>query len=128
MESKALSRRELLGMLVAFGVSAPAVDAFAQAGQATTSGGKVIFENDKIRVIEHVGKSRLGVCGTGYHTHPPHLTIAVTDIKAKVTLQGKEPFIAENKAGDVFWDPGGYHTVENVGSRDARSYLIEVKA
>ena len=128
MESKALSRRELLGMLVAFGVSAPAVDAFAQAGQATTSGGKVIFENDKIRVIEHVGKSRLGVCGTGYHTHPPHLTIAVTDIKAKVTLQGKEPFIAENKAGDVFWDPGGYHTVENVGSREARSYLIEVKA
>ena len=128
MESRTLSRRELLGMLAAFGVSGSAVDAFAQVGQATSNGGKVIFENEKMRVIEHVGKSRLGVCGTGYHTHPPHLTIALTDIKAKVTLQGKEPFVAENKAGDVFWDPGGYHTVENIGNRDAKSYLVELKA
>ena len=128
MESKTLSRRELLGMLAVFGVSASAVDAFAQVGPVTQNGGKVIFENDKMRVIEHIGKSRLGVCGTGYHSHPPHLTIALTDIKAKVTLQGKEPFVAENKAGDVFWDPGGFHTVENVGSREAKSYLVELKA
>jgi len=43
-------------------------------------------------------------------------------------LQGKEPFIAENKAGDLFWDPGGYHTVENLGSRDVKSYLVEPKS
>ncbi|MEO8674088.1 MAG: hypothetical protein ABI569_00815 [Casimicrobiaceae bacterium] len=128
MEAKTLSRRELLGILAALGASASAADAFAQVGAMTANGGKVIFENDKMRVIEHVGKTRLGVCGTGYHSHPPHLTIALTDIKAKVTLQGKEPFMAENKAGDLFWDPGGFHTVENVGSRDARSYLVELKA
>lgn len=128
METRTLSRRELLGILAALGVATPSVDALAQAGKTTATGGKIIFENDKMRVIEHTAKPRLGVCGTGYHTHPPHLTVCLTDVKAKVTLQGKEPFIAESKAGDCFWDPGGYHTVENIGSRDSKSYLVELKA
>lgn len=128
MQSKTLSRRELLATLAAFGVAGSVIDAFAQVGQVTPNGGKIIFENDKMRVVEHVGKSRLGVCGTGYHSHPAHLTVCLTDIKAKVTLKGKEPFVVENKAGDCFWDPGGFHTVENMGARDARSYLIELKA
>lgn len=128
MESKALSRRELLGMLAALGVAAPSLDALAQGGATTVTGGKIVFENEKMRVIEHTSKPRLGVCGTGYHTHPAHLTVCLTDVKAKVTLQGKEPFVAENKAGDLFWDPGGYHTVENLGSRDAKAYLVELKA
>ena len=70
-------------------------------------GGKVVFENEKLRVIEHAARPRLGVCGTGLHSHPPHLTVFLTDAKARVTLAGKDPFVAENKAGDVFWDPGG---------------------
>ena len=128
MEAKPLSRRELLGMLAAFGVSTAALDAFAQGGApAPAPGGKIVFENDKVRVIEHVSKPRLGVCGTGFHTHPPHLTVCLTDVKAKVTLQGKEPFVAENKSGDVFWDPGGAHTVENLGGRDTKVYLVELK-
>ena len=128
MEAKTISRRELMKILAALGVAPPAGAAFAQGTLgAPAPGGKVIFENEKMRVIEHAAKPRMGPCGTGYHTHPPHLTICLTDIKAKVTLQGKEPFIAENKAGDVFWDPGGYHTVENLGNRDVKSYLVEPK-
>jgi hypothetical protein len=131
MESKALSRRELLRTLAALGVSAVALDASAQASPspspAPAAGGKVIFENDRMRVIEHMSKPRLGVCGTGYHSHPPHLTVCLTDVKARVTLQGKEPFVAENRAGDVFWDPGGFHTVENLGNRDTKAYLVEMK-
>ena len=65
------------------------------------------------------------MCGTGLHSHPPHLTIALTDAKARVTLPGKEPFIDERKAGDLFWDPGGPHVVENIGSRDTKVYLVE---
>jgi len=81
-----------------------------------------------VRVISHLGRPRMGVCGTGLHSHPPHLTIALTDIRAKVSLQGKEPFVAENKLGDAFWDPGGPHVVENLGSRDSRVYLVELKS
>jgi hypothetical protein len=129
MEAQPTSRRELLGILAAFGVSAAAFDAFAQGAMPPPApGGKVVFENEKVRVIEHTSKPRLGVCGTGFHSHPPHLTVCLTDVKAKVTLQGKEPFVAENKGGDVFWDPGGAHTVENLGSRDTKVYLVELKA
>jgi hypothetical protein len=129
MATKTLSRRELMKFLAALGIAVPAAAAGAQGTQGSpAAGGKVIFDNDKLRVIQHAAKPRMGACGTGYHTHPPHLTICLTDIKAKVTLQGKEPFIAENKAGDVFWDPGGYHNVENLGSRDTRTYLVELKS
>ena len=129
MENAKVTRRDVIGLLAALGVTATE-SKFAEAQDASAAdliGGKIVFENDKVRVIEHYARSRLGVCGASLHTHPPHLTIALTDVKAKVTLQGKEPFIAENKAGDAFWDPGGAHVVENVGSRDTRVYLVELK-
>jgi hypothetical protein len=129
MTKQAISRRELMKILAALGVAMTSQGVAAQGSAPSTApGGKVIFENEKMRVIEHSAKPRMGACGPGFHTHPPHLTVCLTDIKAKVTLQGKEPFIADNKAGDLFWDPGGFHTVENLGSRDTKVYLVELKS
>lgn len=122
-------RREILVMLAALGIATPtsgASDATSK-GNADLAGGKVVFENEKLRVIEHAARPRLGVCGTGLHSHPPHLTVFLTDAKARVTLAGKDPFVAENKAGDVFWDPGGAHAVENLGSSATRVFLVELK-
>jgi hypothetical protein len=129
MESTKITRRDVLGLLAAMGVSATEAGfAVAQDAKADDlAGGKIVYENEKVRVISHLGRPRMGVCGTGLHSHPPHLTIALTDVKAKVTLPGKEPFIAENKAGDTFWDKGGAHVVENMGSRDSKIYLVELK-
>ena len=122
-----MKRRDALAMLAALGLTAAESElVFAQA--ADTAGGKVVFENDKVRVISHLSRSRAGVCGTGLHSHPPHLTVLLTDVKAKVTLQGKEPFIDEQKAGHVFWDPGGPHVVENLGAANSRVYLVELKS
>jgi hypothetical protein len=125
-----MSRRELLGLLAAIGASGCAIDDVdAQGSNAVdASSGKVVFENDKVRVLSHLSRPRMGVCGTGLHSHPPHLTIALTDVKARVTLPGKDPFVDEQKAGAVFWDPGGPHVVENLGSRDSKVYLVELKA
>ena len=124
------SRRDLLRLLAAVGISgSQASAAIAQSGKVDDSvGGKIIFENEKVKVISHVGRPRMGVCGTGLHSHPPHLTIALSDARARVTLPGKEPFIDEAKAGAAFWDPGGPHIVENIGSRDTKVYLVELKA
>lgn len=124
-----VTRRDVLAMLAALGVAATESEfAAAAQGTADTAGGKVVFENDKVRVISHLGRPRAGVCGTGLHTHPPHLTLFLTDVKAKVTLPGKEPFVDEQKAGAAFWDPGGPHVVENLGARDSKVYLVEIKA
>ena len=124
-----VSRRELLGVLAAMGLAGVSDPLDAQpTAPADATSGKVVFENDKVRVFAHLSRPRMGVCGTGLHSHPPHLTIALTDVKARVTLPGKEPFVDEQKAGAVFWDPGGPHVVENVGSRDTKAYLVELKA
>lgn len=124
------TRRDVLRLLAALGLGVgPSTVAAAGAAESVdTLGGKVILENDKVRVIAHQARSRMGVCGVGLHTHPPHLTVVLTDTRAKVTLAGKEPFIAENKAGDVFWDPGGPHAVENLGSKESKVYLVEIKS
>ena len=120
----------MLGLLAAMGLAACDVEAASSAAvpDMDSATGKVVFENDKVRVLAHLSRPRMGVCGTGLHSHPPHLTIALTDVKARVTLAGKEPFVDEQKAGAVFWDPGGAHVVENVGSRDTKAYLVELKA
>jgi len=47
--------------------------------------------------------------------------------KVKVTLPDGKSFVAENKPGDVFFEPAGTHSVENIGSRETRSLLIEIK-
>lgn len=125
MESD-VSRRDVLRVLAALGIGAAEARA-ALAQQPDAAGGKVVFDNDKVRVISHFGRPRAGVCGTGLHSHPPHLTIILTEVRAKVTLPGKEPFIDEQKAGATFWDPGGAHVVENIGSRDSKVYLVELK-
>jgi hypothetical protein len=124
-----MNRRDLLKLLAALGTAATGADLAKAKSPATADlhGGKIVFENDKVRVIEHFAKPRLGVCGEGMHSHPPHLTVLLTANKARVTMSGKEPFIFEGKAGDVFWDPGGAHAVENIGSRDSKVYLIEIK-
>jgi hypothetical protein len=134
-EGSPVNRRDLMKMLAALGVAAPIGDTWADAGpmpaDVPPAAGKEVYdgakEGNKFHVTEHTSRQRLGVCGTGWHTHPPHLTVCLTDVKAKVALPGKAPFVAENKAGDVFFDPGGPHAVENVGSRDTRVYLIDLK-
>jgi hypothetical protein len=131
MDEGTKQRREVMKMLAALGLAGTGSGHAAAQGSpsaADLAGGKIVFENDRLRVISHAARPRMGVCGTGLHSHPPHLTVFLTDAKARVTLAGKEPFLAENKAGDVFWDAGGPHQVENLGSRSTMVYLVELKA
>lgn len=79
-------------------------------------------------MIEHASRPRVGVCGDGMHSHLDHLTIVLTDGRVKVTKPGKEPVIRESKAGTAFWGPSGPHAILNVGSRNMRGLLIEIKS
>jgi hypothetical protein len=90
-------------------------------------GGRIVYENDYLRVIEHAARPRMGVCGEGMHTHIDHLTIGLTSSRVRIMKPDHEPVIVETRAGDVFWDPSGPHAIQNVGSRSARAFLIEIK-
>jgi len=112
----------LLSGLVAAG-GAEAQDAVRTQPQAY----RVALDNDRVRVLEFVSRPGVGVCGSGVHSHPPHLTIALSECRVRVKENGKE-FIGENKIGDVFWSPAVTHETENIGGHDVRALIVELKA
>lgn len=120
-----LDRRQLVALLGAFGVH---LEAAAQdAARVNPHGFAVLLDNDRVRVLEYRSRPGAGVCGQGVHSHPPHVNIVMTPIKARVTLPGGKMFEAENKPGDVFWEGAVTHTVENVGKAGSRAYMVELK-
>jgi hypothetical protein len=124
MEKTSASRRDLLALFAAFG----AAPTFAQdAVKVAPRNYRVAFQNDKVRVLEYFSRPGLGLCGQGRHFHPAHLTVSLTDAKAKVLLEDGRVIVAENKAGEMFWSPAETHTVENVGKSDVRAYIVEIK-
>jgi hypothetical protein len=121
-----LTRRQLVALLAGFGISA---DALAQdAAESNRRSYKVLLENDQIRVLEYLSRPGMGACGQGVHSHPDHLTMLLTDAKAKVKTSDGRTFISEKKAGHVFWEPAMTHSVENVGGSGARAYIVEIKS
>jgi hypothetical protein len=88
---------------------------------------RVAFENDQLRVLEFVSRPRTAVCGVGKHSHPAHLTIALSDASVRVTLPDGKQILASNKLGDVFWSEAETHTVENVGKSSMRALIVELK-
>ena len=75
-------RRALLALLPALGLGE-----IAQAQDAAKSqpdSYRVAFENDQMRVLEFWSRPGMGMCGVGQHSHPAHLTIALTAAKVRV--------------------------------------------
>ena len=124
--SDSISRRDLLALFAAFGAGA-ASDTLAQGYPSGSSRFRVAFENDKARVVEFISKLGLGLCGQGRHYHPAHLSINLTPVKARVTLEDGKVIEVENKAGEVFYAPAEWHTVENLTKGPVRGYMIELK-
>ena len=88
---------------------------------------KVVFENDKVRIIEYQTGKEKNICGIGMHTHPAHAFIMKTDAKLRVVgPDGKESF--ENaKAGDAGWETAEEHICQNLSGNNAGCYVIEIK-
>jgi hypothetical protein len=127
-----MNRRTYATVLTATGVLGAAalssVAAFGQDALKVQPGSyRLVLENKSVRVLEYNGLPGMGVCGTGLHSHPAHLTVLLSPARVRVTEGGKT-FIATSPMGDVFWSPAVTHETENVGSANVRSLIIEVKA
>jgi beta-alanine degradation protein BauB len=120
-----LDRRQMVAL---FGVLGVPLEALAQdAARVNPHGFTVLLDNDRVRVLEYKSRPGAGVCGQGVHSHPPHVNIVLTPIKARVTLPDGKAIEVENKPGDVFWEGAVTHTVENIGRTGARAYMVELK-
>ena len=83
---------------------------------------KVLFENDRIRVVEL--KVKKGAKAE-MHTHPAYLTYTMTAFEYKSTPAGGKTEHRKLKAGEVDWSDGESHAVEFVAP--GRALVIELK-
>ena len=101
---------------------------YAQKSSHNADGsGKVILDNDKVEVVEFVGKPQGSVCGIGKHHHDAHLTVALTDAKVLITSPDGEQQTAEIPSGAAIWFEAGTHSVMNEGKKESKFLLIYLK-
>ena len=129
MKQTSKTRRDLL--LAALGglgaQMAPATRA-QDAAKVMPRAYRVAFENDKLRVLEFSGRPGMGICGEGMHSHPPHLTVVLSDWRGKASVPGGAPQDRFRQLGDVFWSEAETHKVENTGKTNSRVLIIELKS
>jgi quercetin dioxygenase-like cupin family protein len=98
--------------------------AMAQDLAKVSSDAKVLFENDRVRVldVQHQpgGKEPM-------HSHPAYVAYSLSATTVKTTFPDGKTVVKDRKAGDVVWGEPVTHSVENVGTGEFHMLLIELK-
>ena len=84
---------------------------------------KVIFENDKVRVLEY--KDKPGDKTTP-HSHPDSVMITLSSFNRKLHFDGKELDV-QKQSDEASWLPAQTHVGENTGSTDTHAIFVELK-
>lgn len=125
MRTSPLSRRQLMAFLGAFGVAS---EALAQdAAKVDPRNFRVVFENDRVRVLDYASTPGSGVCGVGRHWHPAHVTVQLTSVTLRLTDEAGQTKVLDVPAGAIFWEEAVTHTTENLAGAGAHAYVIEIK-
>jgi quercetin dioxygenase-like cupin family protein len=110
----------VISLMVVFGVRM----AMAQDLAKVSPDARVIFENDRVRVldVQHQpgGKEPM-------HTHPAYVAYSFTNSTAKTTFADGKTVVKERKAGEAAWGEPVTHSVENVGTTEFHMLIIEMK-
>jgi beta-alanine degradation protein BauB len=83
-----------------------------------------LTDNDHVKVSE-VNFAPGAVAD--WHSHPQHTVYAVTDVKMREEVKGKEAVTAEMKAGQAMWSPAVTHVATNVGKTAFTIIVTEIK-
>ncbi len=85
---------------------------------------KVLLENDQVRVLEvrikQGAKSEM-------HSHPRSVAICLNDQRLRFTFPNGKSEDADLRRGQAVWLDGISHAVENVGSEEVNSVVVELK-
>jgi len=83
---------------------------------------KVLFENERVRIIElNVKKGSK----TEMHTHPAYFSYSFTPLNYKSTSSKGITKVRKTKAGNIEWSDGESHAVEFTNT--ARALVVELK-
>ena len=84
---------------------------------------KVIFENDKVRVLEY--KDKPGDKTTA-HSHPDSVMVTLSSFSRKLHFDDKDMNLRK-QSGETSWLPAQTHAGENTGSTATHAIFIELK-
>ena len=85
---------------------------------------KVFLENDNVRVIEYRIKQG---AKSEMHSHPKSVAICLNDQRLKFTFPNGKSEDADLKHGQAVWLDALSHSVENIGTEDVSSVVVELK-
>ena len=85
---------------------------------------KVLLNNSHVRVLD--ARLKPGE-KTPVHSHPNHVTYALTGGTLKFTLPDGKTNTVTFKAGQATWRNAVTHTVENIGKNETHALDIELK-
>lgn len=85
---------------------------------------KVIFENERIRVLEY--KDKPGGITTS-HDHPDSFMYTLSSFDRKLVFGDGSEKIVKKDIGDASWLPEQKHLGENIGNTDTHVLLVELK-
>jgi hypothetical protein len=128
-DQQGIDRRQLLlaGAAACLSQLAAAPSRAQDAARTDPDAYRVVLENDRVRVLEFRSRPGTALCGVGKHSHPAHLTVALSDARVRITLADGKTIEATNTLGDVFWSEAETHAVENISGADVRALIIEIK-
>lgn len=85
---------------------------------------KVLTDNSKVNVSE-VTFAPGAVAD--WHSHPSYSVYAVTNVKMKSEVKGKDATIVELKAGQAGWSDAVTHKTTNMGTAPFTVIVTEIK-
>ena len=127
MKGNTIRLAAVLGCAVLVAVLAAVLAAPARAQDPLKVGPdvyKLIFENDKVRVmcVDFKPGDSIGV-----HSHPDHFVYVLSPSRIRITPVGKEPQEMDTKEGQVLWIDAETHEGKNVGTTEFRGLVVELK-
>ena len=84
---------------------------------------KVIFENDRVRVLEYRDKPG---DRTSPHSHPDSVMYTLSSFERRL-IHGDQQRDVQLEAGRVVWIGAQEHAGENIGSTESHSVFVELK-
>lgn len=84
---------------------------------------KVIFENERVRVLEYTDKPR---DRTSPHHHPDSIMYTLSSFERRLIHDDRETEV-ELEAGRVAWLAAQDHSGENIGETETHVLFVELK-
>lgn len=85
---------------------------------------KVIFENDRVRVLEYLDEPGQR---TSPHEHPDSVMYTLSSFDRRLVAEDGESRDVTLAAGEVRWLDAQVHSGENIGRTDTHVVFVEMK-